>query len=335
MVYLFGIYYVEYSNPKFEAFWAHNKKEEKKNLIKFFEFTKNHFKKYPKAKIYHYSNYEITALNRLTSKYHFKEKELDHYLNLQKFVDLLQVVKQAIQVSQNSYSLKELEKFYDFKRSGEVKKANTSVDYYLEYLETKEQRLLEELESYNKQDCHSTYDLRNWLVKIRPEGASWFVPAINEVEYREFEKEMYENFQQLSNFKAEDKNLKQIITDLEEFFRREAKPQWREYFERRYISNKELVDLEAIGDLKIKGTPYSEDRSKVNIYTFDEQDYKLKEGTRVTDMNNSGYPEDTETATKLELDQTKRIVKIKKGIISGLADNISICPGMPRGIRKL
>jgi uncharacterized protein len=185
--YLFGIYYVENNKTKFEAFWAHNEKEEKENLIKFFEFTKNHFKKYPKAKIYHYAKYEITALTRLTSKYRVKEKELVHYLNLQKFVDLFKIIKQAIQVSENSYSIKEIEKFYDFKRSGEVKKANVSGDYYSEYIETKQQRLLDEIESYNKQDCHSTYELRGWLVKKRPESSSWFIPAIDELEEREFE----------------------------------------------------------------------------------------------------------------------------------------------------
>jgi uncharacterized protein len=334
--YLFGIYYIENNKTKFEAFWAHNEKEEKENLIKFFEFTKNHFKKYPKAKIYHYAKYEITALTRLTSKYHVKGKELDHYLNLQKFVDLFQVIKQAIQVSENSYSIKEIEKFYDYKRSGEVKKANVSGDYYSEYIETKEQRLLDEIESYNKQDCHSTYELRNWLVKIRPEAAGWFVPTIDEIEDREFEKDMDESFQQLSDFKAEDKNVKQIIADLLGFFRREAKPQWRQYFERRYMTNEELVDdLEAIGDLKIKGTPYSEDRSKVYTYSFDEQDYKLKKGTRVSVFNNSSNPEETETATIVELDQTKQILKLKKGIKSGLTENISIGPGKPRDISKL
>ena len=75
-------------------------------------------------------------------------------------------------------------------RTGDVQKANVSGDYYSEYIETKEQRLLDEIESYNKQDCHSTYELRKWLIKIRPEQASWFVPAKNEMEDREFEKEM-------------------------------------------------------------------------------------------------------------------------------------------------
>ena len=334
--YLFGIYYVENNKTKFEAFWAHNEKEEKENLIKFFEFTKNHFKKYPKAKIYHYAKYEKTALARLTSKYRDNEKDLVHYLNLNKFVDLLFIVKQAIQVSEKGYSLKDIEKFYEFVRTGDVQKANVSGDYYSEYIETKEQRLLDEIESYNKQDCHSTYELRSWLIKIRPGQASWFVPAKNEMEDREFEKQMDENFNKLSKFKAEDKNIKQIITDLLGFFRREAKPQWREYYDRQYLTNDDLVqDLEAIGDLKIKGTPYAEDRSKVYTYTFDEQDYKLKEGTRVTVFNNSSNPEETETATIVELDQTKQIVKLKKGIKSGLADNISIGPGKPRDITKL
>jgi uncharacterized protein len=335
--YLFGIYYVENNKPKFEAFWAHNEKEEKENLIKFFEFTKNHFKKYPKAKIYHYAKYEITALTRLTSKYRVKEKELVHYLNLQKFVDLFKIIKQAIQVSENSYSIKEIEKFYDFKRSGEVKKANVSGDYYSEYIETKEQRLLDEIESYNKQDCHSTYDLRNWLVKIRPEDASWFVPAADEIEDREFEVEMDETFEQLKNFKTDDKNIKQIISDLLGFFRRETKPEWREYFERRYLTNEELVeDLDAIGDLKKTGEPYTEKLSKIYTFTFDEQDYKLKKGTTVSVLNHLGDPEISSSATIVDLDQTKRTIKLKKGIKSGtLDDNISIGPGKPRNITKL
>ena len=43
------------------------KKEEKDNLIKFFDFTEKHFRKYPDAKIYHYGSYEVTAFNKLVS----------------------------------------------------------------------------------------------------------------------------------------------------------------------------------------------------------------------------------------------------------------------------
>ena len=69
--------------------------------------------KYPKAKIYHYAPYEIVALERLTSLHKVNSVDYDHYLNLGKFVDLFKIVKQAVYVSQKSYSLKDIEKYYD------------------------------------------------------------------------------------------------------------------------------------------------------------------------------------------------------------------------------
>ena len=57
--YLFGIFYIKNGKENFKALWSHNKSEEKKNLIKFFDFTKQHFEKYPNSKIYHYGSYEI------------------------------------------------------------------------------------------------------------------------------------------------------------------------------------------------------------------------------------------------------------------------------------
>ena len=154
--YLFGIYYEENGEKIFKPFWAHNKKEEKQSVIDFFAFTKAHFKKYPKAKIYHYASYEIKALERLTSLHKVHGVDYDHYLNLGRFVDLFRVVKQAINISEKSYSIKEIEKYYDFKRTGDIKKGDISEEYYIQWIETKKQKLLDEIEEYNKQDCVST-----------------------------------------------------------------------------------------------------------------------------------------------------------------------------------
>ena len=44
-----------------------------------------------------------------------KPKSID-YFGAEKFVDLHSVAKQALRASVESYSIKELEKFYDFKR---------------------------------------------------------------------------------------------------------------------------------------------------------------------------------------------------------------------------
>ena len=74
---------------------------------------------YPDAKIYHYNHYEITTLERLTSIFKVHGVDYDHYLNLGKFVDLFKIVKQAVYVSQKSYSLKDIEKYYDFMNMNE------------------------------------------------------------------------------------------------------------------------------------------------------------------------------------------------------------------------
>jgi uncharacterized protein len=41
-------------------------------------------------------------------------------------------------------------------------------------LETKDQKYLDQIESYNKQDCYSTFELRKWLLSIKPENIPWF-----------------------------------------------------------------------------------------------------------------------------------------------------------------
>ena len=134
-------------------------------------------------------NKEITALLKLTSLHKVKGIEYDHYLNLDKFVNLLNVNRQGLFISENSYSLKNVEKFYDFKREGDVQKGDVSQDYYSEWIETQDQNYLDEIESYNKQDCRSTFELHNWLLKIKPPETSWFEPPIkdNEMELKNWE----------------------------------------------------------------------------------------------------------------------------------------------------
>src|SRR5207302_6199451 len=67
-----------------------------------------------------------------------------------------------------------VEKFYAPPRKGEVANAGTSIVYYEKWRETKEQRLLDQIESYNHFDCDSTRGLHEWLLGLRPEGLEWF-----------------------------------------------------------------------------------------------------------------------------------------------------------------
>src|SRR5207249_11440880 len=82
---------------------------------------------------------------------------------------LYRVVRQSVRIGTESYSLKELEGLYRGKRSTEIVDAAGSIVAYEEWLESREQRLLDEIAAYNEDDCISTAQLRDWLEARRPE----------------------------------------------------------------------------------------------------------------------------------------------------------------------
>jgi len=312
--YLFGVYYEENGEKIFKPFWAHNKKEEKQSLINFFAFTKAHFKKYPKAKIYHYASYEITALERLTSLHKVHGVDYDHYLNLGRFVDLFRVVKQAINISEKSYSIKEIEKYYDFKRTGDIKKGDISEEFYIQWIENKNQKLLDEIEEYNKQDCISTFKLRNWLLKIKPADTKWFVPEKDQMELRSFEQNLLDYQKRFNASKLSDNPTVKLLSDVIGFYNREQKPQWRQFFDRKDLSDEELIDdRECIGNMKL-ASQFQDKRSFEYKYIFPEQEYKLKKGRGVIIANNNDPDRADYAGTIQELDQINRTLVLRKGI---------------------
>jgi len=335
--YLFGFYYIENDKEKFKPIWAHTKKEEKNNVLKFFDFTKKHFEKYPDAKIYHYASYEITALERLTSFHQVNMVEYDHYIILGKFVDLFRVTKQALLVSENSYSIKNLEKFYNFKRSGDLQKGDISQDYYTEWMENKNQKLLDEIEEYNKQDCESTYQLRNWLLKVKPENTRWFLSSKEEMELRDNEIKMLEYQKKISNTQIENKSIKEIITSIIGYYNRENKPEWREYFDRKHLTDDELIDdPTCIGNMHIFGSQVQEKRSLIYTYKYEDQEFKIKAGKEATLANNLDPEIKDRAGSIISIDHDKKIVTIKRGTSQGrLQDTISIGPPPPFKTDKL
>ena len=330
--YLFGFYYVEKGKAVFKPMWAHDHKEEKKNLEEFFKFTKEHFKKYPDAKIYHYAKYEITALRKLVARHDVCETEYDNYLRQSKFVDLLAIVKASFLVSESSYSIKNLEKFYNFKRTGEVQKGDVSEDFYAEWVSLKEKRLLQEIEDYNKQDCHSTYELREWLVNdLRPDECKWYEPDYKVSEKADERDRKFNTYKQkIKDENIKDQSLKKICSDIIGFYRRDLRPEWRMFFERKNMSNDELIeDSECIGDLNLLKEPElnkETKRSYFYTYQFPDQEYKIKKGDKVSLANNILVGSLSSSAGSVEsLDQENKIIVLKKDSRSEkLGDKISI-----------
>jgi len=336
--YLFGIFYIENGKENFKALWSHNKSEEKNNLIKFFDFTKQHFKKYPNSKIYHYGSYEITALLKLSSFHKVKGIEYDHYLNLDKFVNLLEVNRQGLFISENSNSLKNMEKFYHFKRVGDVQRGDVSQEYYIEWLETNDKKFLEEIESYNKQDCHSTYELHKWLLDKKPIETSWFISKKNEeMELRDWEIDMIAYQEKVEKSKIENKKIKQLVSDIIGFYNREAKPTWREFYNRKKKSDEELIDdPECIGNMKLNGEPKPDKRSLIYSYKFEDQEFKLRKSKETVIANNLDIEQKDRAGKIIEIDYKKKEILLKRGTSQGMLPKIlSVGPGISRGNDKL
>src|SRR5207244_13475855 len=73
-----------------------------------------------------------------------------------------------------SHALRGMESIARGKRSTEIVDAAGSVVAYEDWLESRDQRLLDEIARYNEDDCISTAQLRDWLEARRLEAIAQF-----------------------------------------------------------------------------------------------------------------------------------------------------------------
>ena len=330
--YLFGIYYLDGHDGIFRTFWAHDHQAEKATFREFMEFVEQRLKLFPEAYIYHYNHYETTALKRLACRYAVAQEQLDNLLRKGKFIDLYKVVREAIRVSEPSYSIKNLEKFYMEKRTGEVTNAVDSIVQYNQWRYTGDQKILDEIAQYNKNDCISTYELRNWLVSISPINSqnAAFLEAVEKneaTERKEWEIEFEDMQRALLSCESEDLELPERLINLLEFHRREDKPQWWAYFERKDKTVDELVDdIECIGDMTLLKIEQHEQKKHKYTYQFPAQESKL---TAAQEVKSIGEVEVSLTIDD-DIDERNRIVKfIYQANKDPLPNRLSIGPKLP------
>jgi len=168
--YLFGV--LDH-NDGFRPLWAHDRAEERRALQKFLKMVRTRRQRYPGMHIYHYAPYEKTALLRLAGRYGVGEDDVDDLLRNGVLVDLYPLVRKSIRVGTENYSLKSLEPLYMGKdrRTGDVTTAADSITQYARYCELRDDgrcddagALLEQIAEYNRYDCRSTRQLRDWLL---------------------------------------------------------------------------------------------------------------------------------------------------------------------------
>ena len=321
--YLHGVW----SDGQFRAFWAHDHAAEARSLAGLFDFFRAHLAKHPQARIYHYAPYEITALRRLTTTYGIGEAFLDRLLRERRFVDLYAVVRSGLIGSEPNYSIKSMEAFYGLKREGEVKTAGGSVVAYERWIETGEQQILDEIEDYNRVDCVSTEQLRDWLVGIRPSGP-W--PVIGTKDEGQEQQADIEADDLRALLKGSDlpQDRQDMLFNLGLFHRREAKPAWWAIFDSLGKDEDDLIDdLDALGGLEAVGPATPIKQSMARTYRFPVQETKLRDGKKASIPTPEGF-----TGVNIEaFDRKAREVTLKIGKARAdlLAERLTLHPDKP------
>ncbi|MGE5694374.1 MAG: TM0106 family RecB-like putative nuclease [Candidatus Sericytochromatia bacterium] len=168
--YLFGVLDV---SGRFTPLWAHDRRTERLALVEFLDMVAKRRKRFPNMHIYHYADYEKTALLRLAGRYGVGEDDVDDLLRSGVLVDLYPLVRKSIRVGAENYSLKSLEPLYmgSQLRRGDVTTAADSIVQYARYCELRRDGhddeaavVLKEIAEYNHYDCSSTHKLRDWLI---------------------------------------------------------------------------------------------------------------------------------------------------------------------------
>ena len=287
--YLFGIYQETGGTPSFTDIWAHDREQEGQSTAKVLALFEDHLRKHPDAHIYHYAQYEVTALKRLASHHGVGEMALDRLLRAQKFVDLYRVVQQGVIASESGYSLTDLEVFYMPARDGDVATAGDSIVAYEAFRETADAGTLEQIRAYNETDCRSTKGLRDWLIRdVRPKDAPWWgavtreTTAPTEATEDPYEIEREKLRARLDRAKGSfGEKPTELLFELASFHRREDKPAWWAMFDRAEQETEELIDdLDSLGGLQAMGPATQVKRSLVRRYRFPTQETKLREGSK-------------------------------------------------------
>ena len=320
--YLFGVYFLENGKPQFKAFWAHNRDEERQAFEDFMDFAVGRLRQYPDAHIYHYASYEESALKRLMTSHGVRESQVDELLRQHKLVDLYKVVREGIRVSEPSYSIKNIEAFYAEKRQEEVSNALASVVYYEKWIETGEQKLLDEIEEYNMVDCRSTYQLREWLLKLKPPEVPW-KQGVNDASGKkkkpksdktiQIEKELESYRKALLGDPSLDGNeleFRELVFYLLDFHRREHKPSWWAAFNRQTLTDDQLIeDPECIGGMTrvgLSGKAVYGVHGGV-FYEYPDQEFKLKAGDGAVEIRPDQVRQNLEI---FSIDEDKRLVEV-------------------------
>ena len=313
--------------PVYTADWALSAEEEKQCFERLVDWLTERWETHPDMHIYHFAPYEPSAMKRLMSRYATREDEVDRMLRAGLFVDLYRVVRGGIRAGVESYSIKELERFYGFQREVPLADANRALYAVTAPLELGDPDGIrdedrEAVESYNRDDCVSTYHLRNWLEGIRTylidAGVEMDRPQPGDGEASEALTERQLMTRALAERiagdvplsveeRSDEQHARWLLANMLDWHRREDKAAWWEYFRLSDCSVEDLVEeRQALAQLEFAGVGGGTARSPIHRYRFPVQETDLR-GKEELHM-----PGGEQIGTLVSIDSQGMTVDIKK-----------------------
>ena len=330
-------------DPVYEPQWSFDPFAEKQAFGGFITKMLERWSKFPDFHIYHYAPYEQTAIKRLAGRHGVCVDAVDRLLRAGIFVDLYRVTRQALRASVESYSIKKLEPLYGFERAMPLREARLALDAFASIFalgagQEATVELLKTVESYNKDDCLSARQLRNWLEERRRKtelnlGRAISRPAPRSGEAQENLAEQLEQVEVIKKLLLEglppdrsewtaEHDSRWLLAQMLEWHRREEKSMWWEYFRLCDLSDAELIeDQSAIGGLHYAGEAGRVKRSALHRYDFPPQDHAIDRALAVHD------PKTKKGAGELvAIDEVARTIDLKRGLSSAIPHPGALVP---------
>jgi predicted RecB family nuclease len=280
--------------PEYTSMWALDRASERRAFESFIDMVQERQSQFPDLHVYHFAQYEPTALKRLMGRYATREDELDRMLRAGLLVDLHGITKQSLRASVERYSLKDLEIFFGFQRATDLVDARRSLRALECVLEldgatnaaSVPTDVLATVESYNREDCISALRLRNWLEELRPAGCDRPAPQSGDPSESVDERRkralavmdrLLANVPENSTERTPEQKARWLLAHMLEWHRREEKAPWWEYFRLCRLTNEELLeDRSGLSGLEFVKRIGGTAKCPIDRYRFPAQDTQIR-----------------------------------------------------------
>jgi hypothetical protein len=197
----------------------------------------------------------------------------------------------------SGYSLKDLEKIYDFKRTADVGVAADSLVEYDRWCELQDgdswrtSKILRSIRDYNEEDCNSTWRMTEFLRYLQESSGVHYVPPVPVEQEEEKEpnpgvklaRQMIKKIPANADLTIPSNRMHLLLANLVNYHRREQAPKSVAYYTQLESSHEDLKnDTHCLGDLRRSEKPVKSVKSSlIHHYTFDgDQPTRVVEGER-------------------------------------------------------